>query len=243
MKRLSLIIIAILNLLALTPIAFANEDAPPRLQIDFGSLLNDPQEEEEDAPPEFGVDFGDEQQNNDQENGGGVGISINSHRANPRIFNPLIQDTTITYEISDDARVTVKVLTSSGQTVSTLIDNQAQSRGEYSVKWRGTDNNERNGNVVANGEYRYKITTSNPTTSVITDSKEGAIVVSYSSGSNNDPNRNIPPVETNDHNGQAAAIMATQNRTSGQTSDTGPGVLLYALLPVAGFISARRRKG
>lgn len=245
MKTTHLIPIIAFTLMLSAP-AFA-EDAPPSLNIDFNQLQNNNNDSNSnDAPPDFNFDLGNQGQpadnnnnNNNQNDGGGVGIQITSHKADPRIINPLIQESTITYTINKDALVTVKILNANGQTATNILNNEAQTAGEYSVKWRGTDDNQRNGNIVDNGEYRYKITTANPTTSVITDSQEGTIVISYSSGNVQTSPR---AVTFEPFNGQADAMMALQNTSSGRSAETGPEVLIYGLFPVAGYFYSRRKR-
>ena len=41
---------------------------------------------------------------------------------------------------------------------------------------------------------------------------------------------------------QSAATVAVQNAQSGKTAETGPGILIYTLLPLGAFILKRKKK-
>ncbi len=70
----------------------------------------------------------------------------------PNPFNP---ETTISYNMPADGKVTVKVFNTKGQLVRTLV-NDVVSQGPQSVTWRG-DNNA--GKKVSSGVYMYKVET------------------------------------------------------------------------------------
>jgi len=69
----------------------------------------------------------------------------------PNPFNP---ETTIRYDLAEDANVSVVVYNIRGQKVKTLI-NQSESAGRYTVPWNATDDF---GVQVTAGVYLYRIT-------------------------------------------------------------------------------------
>lgn len=77
------------------------------------------------------------------------------HQNVPNPFNP---STAITYELPSHTRVTLSVLNSLSQKVTTLVD-AAQSPGLHQVHWNGIDNN---GKSVANGVYFIQLITKKP---------------------------------------------------------------------------------
>ena len=68
--------------------------------------------------------------------------------------------TTISYEISKDANVSVEIYNIKGQKVKTLLSN-FQKRGKHFVVWNGKDENNKN---ISSGVYFYKINTGNNST-------------------------------------------------------------------------------
>ncbi len=62
--------------------------------------------------------------------------------------------TTLTYTISDDAAVSVRVLDASGQTVRTLLQTEDQPTGQGFVSWDGTDDS---GRRVQDGLYQIQV--------------------------------------------------------------------------------------
>ncbi|MFQ5637483.1 MAG: collagen binding domain-containing protein [bacterium] len=68
----------------------------------------------------------------------------------PNPFNP---ETTIKYQLSGSAKVTLKIFNLLGQEIVTLVENQ-QTAGIYSVSWDGRD---KFGRSVASGLYIYQI--------------------------------------------------------------------------------------
>ncbi len=69
----------------------------------------------------------------------------------PNPFNP---DTTIGYELSESADVTLQIYNVVGQVVRTLIAAESQSVGRYQVRWNGMDDR---GTPVSSGIYFYQI--------------------------------------------------------------------------------------
>lgn len=69
----------------------------------------------------------------------------------PNPFNP---ETTIPYQLSKQAQVTLTVLNLQGQTIKVLSDGQETS-GNHAVRWDGTD---MTGSAAASGTYLYRLT-------------------------------------------------------------------------------------
>jgi len=55
----------------------------------------------------------------------------------PNPFNPT---TTINYSLPKSSSVTLKIVNNLGQTIRTLVDNEAKSAGQYRVTWNGKNN-------------------------------------------------------------------------------------------------------
>lgn len=253
-KYISALTLSILVASTLATAAYAVNDAPPSL--DFGSLLGDPQQndappnvnlddalggQQNDAPPN--VNLGDalgNQQDNNSNNGSNNSneIDITRDTISPKIFNPSVDETTLKFTLNKDARVDVEIKDRVNQTVATLASNQLLTAGEYEAKWNGTTNNERGGTIVPNGDYSYKITAKNPNTGLAKDTATGTVTVRYA----------VPEQRQNNFQNfdnsqnQAASTLAIQNRPSGRTSETGPGILLYGIFPLAGWVAARRKQ-
>lgn len=73
--------------------------------------------------------------------------------------NPFNQSTVITYSMSHQQHLTIKILNILGQEVATLLDKQ-QMPGEYSITWNGRDHS---GHEVNSGVYYCRIQTVNKT--------------------------------------------------------------------------------
>ncbi len=69
----------------------------------------------------------------------------------PNPFNPTTQ---ISYNLPQNVTVSLKIYNIMGKEVKTLVNNQLQSPGSYTVQWDGRDNS---GNMVASGTYLYRI--------------------------------------------------------------------------------------
>lgn len=96
------------------------------------------------------------------ENDGGEGAQMIRERKNiqasnaPNPFNPT---TTITYSLTEEGPVSVKIYNTQGRLIRTLVDGQAAA-GSHSVVWDGLNNA---GEQVSSGMYFYKITTAHET--------------------------------------------------------------------------------
>lgn len=73
----------------------------------------------------------------------------------PSFPNPLNPNTTLNYTIGKDTRVELTIYNVRGQIVVKLVD-EIQSKGEYSVKWNGKDDN---GRELGSGVYFYRLKT------------------------------------------------------------------------------------
>lgn len=71
----------------------------------------------------------------------------------PNPFNP---ETTIEYNLAKKERVTIKIYDSLGREVIRLLNNEEQSSGKHTIRWRGTD---LRGNRVTSGVYYYQLIT------------------------------------------------------------------------------------
>lgn len=168
-------------------------------------------------------------------------IKITKHSAFPVGFNPLINETKITYTISAKAEVEIRILTQSGVTITTLVDNKVLDKGEYFVWWDGTNSASGNGKVVDPATYQYKITAKDPNNGTVKDVKTGNINVVYVKSADFE-NGSTSPVTVPPVNNQAQATVAMQGATGGKTAGTGPGILIYALFPLGGYFISRYKK-
>ncbi|MBM4171387.1 MAG: T9SS type A sorting domain-containing protein [Ignavibacteria bacterium] len=76
------------------------------------------------------------------------------HQNYPNPFNPT---TRITFSLSENSFVSLKIYDMLGREIKSLVSNEVVS-GNHSVEWNGTDNF---GNKVASGTYVYRITAGN----------------------------------------------------------------------------------
>jgi hypothetical protein len=76
-------------------------------------------------------------------------FALNQNYPNP--FNPT---TTIEYSLNAPSKVRMVVYNALGQMVRTLVNNQSQKAGSYSLQWDGRDNA---GNFVSSGVYFYRL--------------------------------------------------------------------------------------
>ena len=76
---------------------------------------------------------------------------LNQNYPNP--FNP---ETTLSFDLKDDAVVTLKIYDVTGQVVRTLFNGQAFSAGTYQMLWDAQNDN---GEKVGSGVYMYQLKT------------------------------------------------------------------------------------
>jgi len=88
--------------------------------------------------------------------------------------------TKITYTISRDANVTIKLTSPSG-TVLTLVNNQLQTAGGQAITWSGLDSSDTSGKkelITEEGDYMVSIQTTNPITGT-TSTTRGNLRIGY----------------------------------------------------------------
>ena len=73
------------------------------------------------------------------------------HENYPNPFNP---ETTIKYQLPDAGQVRLEVYNMLGQVVKTLVDNQFQNAGRYTLQWDATNNS---GQPLSSGVYFYRV--------------------------------------------------------------------------------------
>jgi hypothetical protein len=231
---------------------FFNEEPPPQFNPEFEEENNNQNAGDEGAPPNVDFDgFFDGQDggngenpdvNNDDNgnnnNDGNVNtpnfsLRITDHQAVPSTFNPLTGETTISYDLSEDARVDVEIFNNDGQRVLYLLRNDAQDDGDNAIRWEGTTNGRSDGQIVARGNYSYKITAKDPASGIAAATATGNITVQYFANVDNDGSGFSA---SNDQN-----IVALNNTPPEVTSHTGPGVLVYAMCPLFAYFYNRRK--
>ncbi len=162
--------------------------------------------------------------------------------ADPEEFNPAFKESRISFEISDKARVDLFIEDEDGNIVVELIDDKVLDRGEHFEWWNGTEESDNSGEIVDSGEYEYRINARNPDTGELEDTERGTISAIYIAEIEDfegpdiveqRPEQSLPsqgdPLEDD-------ARMALQNASSGSTAGTGPGVLIYLLLPLGTYV-------
>lgn len=176
-------------------------------------------------------------------------LEITDHDVFPVQFNPLTNETKITYEISADAVIDIKIIDHTGVTVYELLSDEDVEEGDYYVWWDGTDGSE----VVASGEYQYKIYAKDPDDDEVKDIKSGEVKALYASLPEDfedvtDPDpivsepvaTTVTATTTTTTQSQAAATVALQSAETGVTAETGPEALIYLLLPLGGLLIKRK---
>lgn len=246
MKKQYLAILLIAIAIMGNIVAFA-EEAPPSFNFETldealeeegtTDAQNNGQNEDDDAPPGINGDiFTDEDANdatNDEE------IDLLSHSVTPVGFNPYNGgEAEISYEIQGSAVVKVDIINSNGVKILTLVDEENQS-GENSVTWNGTSTNTASGSIVTQGNYTYQISLFDPADDSLVSTAQGEINVNYAA--ENDGADNLSDLDAVD-NDQNDAVMATQNDFSGNTAETGPGMLIYLLSPILGYAYVKFKK-
>lgn len=185
-------------------------------------------------------------------------VDITDEEADPDSFSPLTRSTFIRFTVNKEAKIDVKIKDSEGKPVVTLTTDYVDTSDDpypntYEVEWYGTEDNKDDGTVVDPGTYKFVIVGKNKTTGVEEDREEGEVDVVYST--DDDPEDPSPsgttttpppaptptptPTPTPAPN-QNQATMATQNRDTGRTSDTGPAMFIYLLAPVGGYLITRK---
>ncbi len=73
--------------------------------------------------------------------------NVVKHKSYPNPFN---HETTISYELSENAEISINIYSIDGQKVRTLLANKKQRPGFHSIKW---NTHNENGNNISNGIY------------------------------------------------------------------------------------------
>lgn len=229
-KLISLLILGILMTIGFAAVTYAADDEPPALTIDIP--------EDEEAPPSVEINIPAEEGDTDGPPSLDLSlpdnIRITSHDVYPEGFNPLNTETEISYSISDDAEMTVKIVDEDEDTVVVLVDNEDEDEGSHVIEWDGANTSDV---LVDPGDYQYEIIAKHPDTHEIEDMAEGDITVIYTSTTPRPSGQQGSGVDQI----QARATVALQNSATGSVSETGPGILIYGLLPIAGYILARKK--
>ncbi|MFH1533411.1 MAG: Ig-like domain-containing protein [Nitrospirota bacterium] len=171
-------------------------------------------------------------------------LEITDHDVFPVQFNPLTNETKISYEISADAKIDINIIDHTGVTVLDLLEDEDVEAGDYYVWWDGTDGDE----VVASGEYTYKIYAKDPNDGEVKDIKSGEVQARYSAlpGDFEDVTEPIATTVTavtpTPSQSQAAATVSLQSAETGVTAGTGTPVLIYLLFPLGGLFISRKKK-
>ncbi|MFA4891672.1 MAG: FlgD immunoglobulin-like domain containing protein, partial [Candidatus Gracilibacteria bacterium] len=177
----------------------------------------------------------------------GVDIKISKVSVSKTKFNPEIHEVYFVYTISGDANVKIEILDKDGKVVATAEEEKAQKKGQHVAWWNGTIDNKFAGQKIADGTYTYKITATHPEYSEVKDTKEGSITADSTAGNGEgdfeDPDGGGAKPGDGTGNGDGTldktpggaktddATQTLQNSTTGQTAGTGPGILLYLLIP------------
>lgn len=248
-KLFALSVALTLAFATLSTAVFAEEDEkPPELTITISPEEESESDAESETPPELTINVPDENGDSgngdsDNDNSGDTNkIQIINADVFPKGFNPNITKTKISYEITQKAKIDVKIIDHTGQAVVNLMEGITVDKGKYFVDWNGTTTNQQGATLVPVGTYKYKIDAKNPNSGNLEDSESGDINVIYPAQQPDQPASTTQDNQTTATDTQAAATLAIQNSKSGQTAETGPGIFLYALLPLGGFLITRKRK-
>lgn len=173
----------------------------------------------------------------------GSTLKITKADVYPKGFNPTVTDSRITYAINKEAIIEIKISDMNDLVVTRIIENKKVSAGEYFVNWKGTANNEQSGPILPPGTYVYKILAKDPKSGEIKDTAKGEISLIYATlltGNFQDIVGFQPPVETDPL--QNIATQTLNNSSSGTTAQTGPGILIYFVFPLAGLLIFFKKK-
>jgi hypothetical protein len=84
---------------------------------------------------------------------GSDNVQITRHQLHQNYPNPFNPETTINFDLKENANVTLDIYNIKGQRVATLANGQFKA-GVHSVMWKGTDDN---GSILSSGIYFYKL--------------------------------------------------------------------------------------
>lgn len=189
-------------------------------------------------------------------------VTLSNVKASPSKFDPIAvtdAETKIQFKIDGPAFIDITITGEDDYELKLLEDEEVTEAGEYEEIWYGTEDNDITGIVVPVGEYDFTVTAKNEAGDTL-DTASGKVEVDYDANVNSNTNA-VPttttttttttptttpaatvPTTTTPASTQAAATMAVQNRDTGRTSETGPGILIYAALPAFGFFLRKKKK-
>lgn len=231
-KKLT-VITAFLSVATCFSIVAQAEEAPPSIIINDSSSANDSEK-----PPGIIINIPDDNppppdDNNDDDNNDpddfedpSNDINITDDDAEPSNFNPAIEHSKISFTLSDEALVEVRIENFDGETVVKLVEDKKVDADDHYVNWYGTEDNYEDGEIVRDGTYTYKIIARNPVSKTIEDTADGKITVSAFM---------VPDQVIGNPADQAKATVILQNEFKGQTSKTGPTMIIYFAFPLAYF--------
>jgi hypothetical protein len=231
-------------------------DAPPTLDLGLNDAptpaqCDDDLDNDDDGDTDYPEDEGCTSINDTTENSEGSSnsqnetIEITKVSISKATFNPYINEVQILYTTSEDANVTVSIYNMKGEKIVDLLSEE-QTKGDHNVWWTGTVNNKTLGKKVDDGSYIFKITAAHKQYPTIKDTKEGTVTVNTQTSTNpgdfedldgggaepaGDPEPQGTLGSTPVTPDQLIATQTLQNSTTGQSAGTGPGVLIYLLIP------------
>lgn len=185
---------------------------------------NDGRDNDHDGKTDYPSDPGCKTRTDDNEDDPDGDIIIESTHVFPIGFNPYSQSIKFFFTLSEDADVTLKIITEDGITVDFSNLGEMEGGTEHFASWDGRG---ANGNIAARGKYYYKIGAENPDTGDLEDSETGVFSIMYPSGTvaagGTDQNLEVPDDEN-------LAIVSTG----------AGGILLLIIVPILAFFFKRR---
>lgn len=189
-----------------------------------------------------------------KKNSGGGGSNSNSNGSGTNVpqslkftqaavfpvgFNPTMTSTKITYQVTQNAFIELKITDEAGVAVVTLVNNEQVSANKpYSVSWDGTNKAAGAGTIVKAGKYFFKIYAKTSAQAVASDTKTGEINVIYASdnaGTGTGVDAALSYVEKK-------PSVSINNNTPKKTAGTGPETAVYVILPLLGYLVTSFRK-
>jgi Bacterial Ig-like domain len=225
-------------------------DSPLVITFTSGTApVDDDDDDDDSANDDDDTANDDDDTSDDDDDDDDTALEIEDHSVFPAQFNPLTNDTKISYEITADAKIDIKIIDHTGVTVYELLSDEDVEAGDYYVWWDGTDGSE----VVASGDYQYKIYAKDPGDDEVMDIKSGEVKALYASiedfedvveseQNNQEPVVTSVTTTTTSSQSQAAATIALQSAETGVTAETGPPVLIYLLFPLGGLFLSRKKQ-
>lgn len=215
-------------------VVYAAETPPDFENITVEKAANPSPPNEDDSPPKLTIS-----------QPGSEDIILEA-KAYPKGFNPLTSKTQITYKLSKAAKIDIKIVDLSGAEIIKIVDDKELEKGEWFVFWEGTKDNSPTGQIVEIGTYKYIINAKDTESGELLDTAEGELNIVYELSNSNPGNpakpvNTLPPQQNGGGSANAAGTIALQKATTGKTSETGPGVLIYFLFPIGGLLYSKIR--